>query len=77
GIAQRAGNPQGANLVLLGFTLTGPGAAEGDGMVFCTAQELREAIARRFEGKDALLAASLEALDLGMSRGRRYGNSRC
>ena len=71
GIAQRAGNPQGANLVLLGFALARLGAADDGGKVFCTAQELREAIARRFEGRRALLAASLEALDLGMSLGKR------
>jgi indolepyruvate ferredoxin oxidoreductase beta subunit len=71
GIAQRAGNPQGANLVLLGFTLARLGAADGGGKIFCTAQELREAIARRFEGKQAILAASLEALELGMSHGKR------
>jgi indolepyruvate ferredoxin oxidoreductase beta subunit len=70
-IAQRAGNPQGANLVLLGFTLARLGAADDGGRIFCTARELREAIARRFEGKGALLAASLEALDLGMSHGKR------
>lgn len=71
GIARRAGNPPGANLVLLGFTLARLGAADDGGKVFCTAQELREAIARRFEGRRGLLAASLEALDLGMSRGKR------
>ena len=71
GIAQRAGNPQGANLVLLGFTLSRLGEAVGGGKIFCTAQELREPIARRFEGKGALLAACLEALDLGMSHGKR------
>jgi hypothetical protein len=63
--------------VLLGFTLARLGAADDGGMVFCTAQELREAIGRRFEGRRGLLAASLEALDLGMSRGKRYGNPRC
>jgi indolepyruvate ferredoxin oxidoreductase beta subunit len=71
GIARRAGNPQGANLVLLGFTLSRLGDAGGGGKIFCTAQELREPIARRFEGKGALLAASLEALELGMSHGKR------
>jgi indolepyruvate ferredoxin oxidoreductase beta subunit len=70
GIARRAGNPQGANLVLLGFTLSRLGDA-GGGKIFCTAQELREAIVRRFDGKGALLEASLEALDLGMSHGKR------
>ena len=71
GIAQRAGNPQGANLVLLGFTVARLGAADDGGKLFCTAQELREAIARRFEGRRTLLAASLDALDLGMSHGKR------
>ena len=71
GIAQRAGNPQGANLVLLGFTIARLGAADDGGKLFCTAQELREAIARRFEGRRTLLAASLDALDLGMSHGKR------
>lgn len=71
GIAQRAGNPQGANLVLLGFTLARMGAAEDGGLIFCHAREVREAISRRFEGKGSLLAASLEALDLGMSHGKR------
>ncbi len=71
GIAAEAGNPQGANLVLLGFTLARLAAADDGRKIFCTAEEMRETIARRFGGKGALLAASQAALDLGMSHGKR------
>jgi indolepyruvate ferredoxin oxidoreductase beta subunit len=71
GIAAEAGNPQGANMVLLGFTLARLATSGGGGKVFCTGEEIRETISRRFEGRGSLLAASLAALDLGMSYGRR------
>jgi len=70
GIARDAGNPQGENLVLLGFILARLGSSRDGGLLFCSADELRGAISRRFEGRDRLLAASLAALDLGMERGR-------
>jgi indolepyruvate ferredoxin oxidoreductase beta subunit len=69
GIAAAGGNPQGANLVLLGFALARLARDAGGGKTFCTAEEMRETIARRFGGSGALLAVSLGALDLGISRG--------
>jgi indolepyruvate ferredoxin oxidoreductase beta subunit len=71
GIAADAGNPQGANLVLLGFTLGRLAAAGDGGRIFCTVEDIRDSISRRFGGKGALLAPSLAALDLGMSHGKR------
>jgi indolepyruvate ferredoxin oxidoreductase beta subunit len=71
GIAQAAGNPQGANLVLLGFLLSRLGPVEEGGRIFCTPDDLRAALSRRFEGKGALLATSMEALLLGMLHGTR------
>ena len=71
GIAGGAGNPQGANLVLLGFALARLERDAFGPQTFCTAEEMRETIARRFGGGGAFLAVSLEALDLGITRGKR------
>jgi indolepyruvate ferredoxin oxidoreductase beta subunit len=70
GIAAGAGNPQGANLVLLGFALARLARDCGGANPFCTVEEMRDTIARRFGGGGALLAVSLEALDLGIDRGK-------
>jgi indolepyruvate ferredoxin oxidoreductase beta subunit len=71
GIASEAGNPQGANLVLLGFLLSRLGPIDDGGRLFCAADDLREALCRRFEGKGPLLSASLSALALGLRHGSR------
>jgi indolepyruvate ferredoxin oxidoreductase beta subunit len=70
GIARKAGNPQGANLVLLGFILSKLGSIDDGGRIFCSHVDLRKALARRFEGKGRLLDESLEALALGMRHGK-------
>jgi indolepyruvate ferredoxin oxidoreductase beta subunit len=71
GLAWKAGNPQGTNLVVLGFALSRLDAAGEGGRIFCSPDDVRQAVARRLEGKGGLLAASLEALALGMLHGKR------
>jgi indolepyruvate ferredoxin oxidoreductase beta subunit len=70
GIARDAGNPQGANLVLVGFILSRLGSSRDGGLLFCPDDAVKEAISRRFGGREKLLEASLAALDLGIERGR-------
>lgn len=71
GLALAAGNGQAANLVLLGFALARLGARGEGGLLFCSAPEIREALAERMGKKEALLQASFEALSLGMLHGKR------
>jgi indolepyruvate ferredoxin oxidoreductase beta subunit len=71
GLALAAGNGQAANLVLLGFALARLGARGKEGLLFCSAEEIREALAERMGKKEALLQASLEALSLGLLHGKR------
>lgn len=68
GLARAAGNPRAANLVLLGFALARLGSRDAGGLLFCSAEDVREALARRQGGNGPLLDASLAALDLGMGR---------
>lgn len=70
GLAEKSGNPRGANLCLLGFALSLRDAGEKPRSLFCSADDVRAALRHRLEGKDGLLAASLRALELGM-RGRK------
>lgn len=71
GLAERSGNPRAANLLLLGFALSGPDEGERPSPLFCTADDVRAALRHRLGGKDGLLADSLRALDLGMRHGKR------
>jgi hypothetical protein len=71
GLALAAGKGQAANLVLLGFALARLGARGERGLLFCSAEEIREALAERMGKKEALLQASLEALSLGLLHGKR------
>jgi indolepyruvate ferredoxin oxidoreductase beta subunit len=69
-MAVSSGNPQSANLILLGFALTRLGSREEGGLLFCSATEVRTALSSRLADKEELLSASLAALELGLSRGR-------
>jgi len=71
GLAERSGNPQAVNILLLGFALSLPGLQEAEGRLFCSADDVRNALRRRLETKAGLLETSLRALDLGMFRGKR------
>jgi indolepyruvate ferredoxin oxidoreductase beta subunit len=70
GLAKGIGDPRAANLVLLGFALSRPGAREG-GLLFCTPAEVEEALRRRLESKGPLLPDALRAVALGMRQGMR------
>ncbi|MBI5420110.1 MAG: 2-oxoacid:acceptor oxidoreductase family protein [Deltaproteobacteria bacterium] len=71
GLALSAGNGPAANLVLLGFALSRLGARDEGGLLFCTAEGVREALAERLGEKGSLLQASLDAVALGMLHGKR------
>lgn len=70
GLALEAGNGQAANLVLLGFALARLGSRDEGGLLFCSAEEIRQVLAERMEKNEILLQASLEALSLGMRHGK-------
>jgi len=67
-LALSAGIPHAVNLVLLGFALARVGGGTAGGF-FCTAGEVREALARRQGPGGSRAAASLSALDLGIVHG--------
>lgn len=69
GLAKEYGNLHAVNLVLLGYALSCLAGCEAESPLFCSAEEIREALRRRMEGKEKLLAASLEALALGLRQG--------
>jgi indolepyruvate ferredoxin oxidoreductase beta subunit len=71
GLAKEYGNLHAINLVLLGYALSVPGGGQAQGPLFCSAEEVREVLRRRMEGKEKLLDASLAALALGMKHGKR------
>jgi indolepyruvate ferredoxin oxidoreductase beta subunit len=71
GLAKEYGNLHAINLVLLGYALSGRGDGESESRLFWSPEEIREVLRRRMEGKEKLLAASLEALALGMRQGTR------
>jgi indolepyruvate ferredoxin oxidoreductase beta subunit len=66
GLALGLGNPQGANLVLLGFALERLGHS---GLLFCSPGELLATLEHRLADKGALRAASLKAFRLGGAQG--------
>ena len=70
GIAREAGYPRGANLVLIGFLLSRLGSTGEGGRIFCSLDDLRKALGKRFEGKPRALEESLEALALGIRHGK-------
>ncbi|MBE0603390.1 MAG: 2-oxoacid:acceptor oxidoreductase family protein [Deltaproteobacteria bacterium] len=70
GIARAAGYSRGANLVLMGFLLSRLGSIEDGGRIFCSPDDLRKALGKRFEGKPRALEESLDALALGIRHGK-------
>lgn len=70
-LAVSSGNPQAANLVLLGFALSMLGSRAEGGRLFCSAGAVRDALERRLPGRKDLLEDSFRAFDLGLHRGRR------
>jgi indolepyruvate ferredoxin oxidoreductase beta subunit len=71
GLAQGSGNPRAANLILLGFALSMPGERGEGSLLFCSPEDVEAALRRRLGAKETLLAASLDALVLGMRQGKR------
>jgi indolepyruvate ferredoxin oxidoreductase beta subunit len=71
GLAKESGNLHAANLILLGFALSGTEGGGEEGRLFCSAEEVRAVLRRRMEGREKLLDASLAALALGMRHGTR------
>lgn len=70
-IARETGLLKAVNLIVLGRALApGPSAGDGGHLLFCTAEEIRNAMRRRMAGRDELLAASLAALASGISHTR-------
>jgi len=67
-LALSAGVPHAVNLILLGFAFARIGGGEAGGF-FCAAGEIRDALSRRHGGSGSRLAASLSALDLGITHG--------
>jgi len=67
-LALSAGATHAVNLILLGFALARLGFGPAGGF-FCTAAEIREALARRQGAGGSRLAASLSALELGIAHG--------
>lgn len=71
GLARESGNPQSANLILLGFALSRTGGAGPDAPFLCSADDVRAALRQRAGEKESLLVASLAALSLGIFHGKR------
>ncbi|MBI5575359.1 MAG: indolepyruvate oxidoreductase subunit beta [Deltaproteobacteria bacterium] len=71
GLARESGAFRSANLVLLGFALSRLGAADHGGRLFCSPDDIREALRHRAGGKESLVAASISALALGILHGKR------
>ena len=69
GLAKKAGYVRGANLVLLGFLISRLETALESGKIFCGADNLRQAIEKRFAREQSVLEESIAAFDLGI----RYG----
>lgn len=70
GIAVKAGMPKGVNLVLIGYLLARLGSVGGGrGGIFCTPEDIREALGARFARNPRALEESLAAFALGL----RYG----
>jgi len=68
-LALSAGAPHAVNLILLGFALARIGGGTAGGF-FCAGEEIRAALSRRHGAGGSRLAASLSALDLGISYGK-------
>lgn len=68
-LALAAKTPQAVNLILLGFALAHLGGRGPEEGLFCTADDVRDALRRRHASAGTLVSASLSALELGIARG--------
>ncbi len=66
-LALELANPQGVNLILLGFAL----AVAGREKLFCSHRDIRAVLERRLAEKGRLLAVSLRALEAGIRAGEQ------
>lgn len=68
-LARKTGLGKAVNLIVLGRALAGPPAGEGAGPgLFCTVDEIRSVLRSRMARQGPLLAASLAALDIGITQ---------
>lgn len=67
GVARELANPQGVNLILLGFALE----VAGRKGLFCSPPDISAVLERRLAEKEGLLASSLRALEAGMRAGEK------
>jgi indolepyruvate ferredoxin oxidoreductase beta subunit len=66
-LALELANPQGVNLILLGFAL----AAAGKERLFCSHRDILTVLERRLAEKGRLLVASVQALEAGIRAGEK------
>ncbi|CAB1060947.1 Indolepyruvate oxidoreductase subunit IorB (EC [Olavius sp. associated proteobacterium Delta 1] len=65
-LAQEIGNPQAANLIVLGFALAKAGKIKAkQGKLFCTMTDIKSVLRNRFGKNKKMLEASLKALEAG------------
>lgn len=68
-LARETGLGKAVNLIVLGRALADPLSGEGTGTgLFCTPDEIRSILRSRMARQDPLLAASLAALELGITQ---------
>ncbi len=68
-LARATGLGKAVNLIVLGRALAAPAAGERSGAgLFCTPGEIRAVLRNRLAREDALLEASLAALDIGITQ---------
>ena len=68
GLARKLENPRAVNLIMLGFVLAGGRSADtGHAALFCGLDTIVTVLKRRLRSKDALLEASIRALEAGAS----------
>ena len=70
GLAMEAGRTRGTNLILLGFLVSRLGSNIENGGIFCGADDLRQAIERKFARDRGALTESIAAFDLGIRFGK-------
>ncbi len=67
-LAQEIENPQAVNLIVLGFALATAEKVTGEqNKLFCSAEEIKTVLKKRFGKNQKMLSASLKALEAGYS----------